>query len=106
MNRPIFLNLYRSARTVMRLYSTLFYSILNILNSRRRGGAPLPSVSSTGDTQKIEKERQLAHWKGGEGGGRGADSYDRKKACPSINHSILSGLYILTHYIYFLLTTQ
>jgi hypothetical protein len=24
------------------------------------------------------------------GGGRGAESYDRKKACPSINHSIFS----------------
>ncbi len=28
---------------------------------------------------------------GGRRGGRGAKSYDRKKACPSINHSILSG---------------
>ncbi len=29
----------------------------------------------------------------GEGGGRGAKSYDGEKACPSINLSILSGLY-------------
>ncbi len=43
---------------------------------------PLPSESLTNDTQD-EKERQLAH-------GRGARSFDRKKAWSSINRSILS----------------
>ncbi len=43
---------------------------------------PLPSVSSTGDTQE-EWE-----WEGGRG--RGVKSYDGKKAWSSINHSILS----------------
>ncbi len=36
--------------------------------------SPLPSVSSTGDTQhrKTEKERLVTDGRGGEGGGRGA----------------------------------
>jgi len=46
----------------------------------------------TGDTRKTEKERQLADGRGWEGGGRGAESYDRNKAWSSINHTILSGL--------------
>jgi hypothetical protein len=33
----------------------------------------------------------LTGWGGGEVGGRGAKSYDRKKAWSSINHSILFG---------------
>jgi hypothetical protein len=45
-----------------------------------------PSVSSTSDTQKTEKERQLDD---GRGGGRGAKSYDGEKTF--INHLILSG---------------
>ncbi len=55
-----------------------------------------------------KRDNLLAHRKGGGSGGRGrgAESYDPKKARPSINHSILSGLYILVHYIYSLLTTQ
>jgi hypothetical protein len=43
---------------------------------------PLSSVSSTGDTQKTEKERELADDREGEGSGRGAKSYDRKKSGP------------------------
>jgi hypothetical protein len=42
---------------------------------------------------KTEKERQLAYGRGGErgeGGGRGAESYNRKKAWSYVNHSILS----------------
>jgi hypothetical protein len=52
---------------------------------------PLPSESSTGDKQE-DRERETSCWReGGEGwGGRGAESYDRKKAWSSINHSILS----------------
>jgi hypothetical protein len=38
---------------------------------------------------KTEKERQLAHERGGEDRG-GARSYDDEKAWFSINHSILS----------------
>ncbi len=52
---------------------------------------PVPSVSSTGDTQE-DWERETICWQErGEGGGREAESYDRKKAWSSINHSILSG---------------
>jgi hypothetical protein len=40
--------------------------------------------------RKIEKERQLADGRGGKGDGRGAKSYERKKAWSSINHSIPS----------------
>ncbi len=40
--------------------------------------------------RKTEKERQDAAARRGEGGGSGADSYDRQKRWPSINHSILS----------------
>ncbi len=37
-------------------------------------------------------EREATCWReSGEGGGRGAESYDHIKAWPSINHSILSG---------------
>ncbi len=47
-------------------------------------------VSSTGDTQDY-LEREATCWQErGEGGGRGAESYDRKRAWPSINHSVLS----------------
>ncbi len=54
--------------------------------------APLSSVCSTGDTQE-DWERETICWgEMGEGGGRGAKSYDRKKAWSSINHSILSVL--------------
>jgi hypothetical protein len=38
---------------------------------------------------------------GGKGGGRGAESYDRKKAWPFINHSKLSGLIISAAHIQF-----
>ncbi len=40
--------------------------------------------------RKTEKERQLVDGIGGEGDGRGAESYDHKKAWSSINHSIIS----------------
>jgi hypothetical protein len=40
--------------------------------------------------RKTEKERQLAHGRGGEGGGRGTESFYRKEAWASTNHSILS----------------
>ncbi len=48
---------------------------------------PLPSVSRPATHRKTDKDRQLAD---GSEGGRGAESYDRKKAWSSINHSILS----------------
>ncbi len=51
---------------------------------------PLPLVSWTATHRKTEKERQLADGREDEGGG--AESFDRKKAWPSINHSILSDL--------------
>ncbi len=52
--------------------------------------SPFPSVSSTGDTQEDEKERQVVDGRGG-GQGRGwAESYDHKKAWSSMNHSIFS----------------
>jgi hypothetical protein len=38
----------------------------------------------------VFRRSSLLRGEGG-GGGRGAESYDRKKACPFINHSILSG---------------
>jgi hypothetical protein len=50
---------------------------------------PLPSVSSTGDTQESEKERQFADWREG-GGGQVAKSYNGEKAWSSINPSILT----------------
>jgi hypothetical protein len=51
---------------------------------------PLPSVSSTSDTQKTEKESQLPDGGGGSKG-RSRTIYDSKKAWSSINYSILSG---------------
>jgi hypothetical protein len=43
------------------------------------------------DTGRLRKRAQLADWRGGgEGGGRGAKSYDSRKARPSINPSTLS----------------
>ena len=43
-------------------------------------------------TGRLEKRDKLLKGEGGEGGGRGAESYDRRKAWPSINRSILSGI--------------
>ncbi len=51
----------------------------------------LPSVRWTGNTQEY-RERETTRWRkrGGEGGARGAKSYDGKKTSSSINHLILS----------------
>ncbi len=56
--------------------------------------APLPKVMlDWRHTKKSVKYRQLADGRGvGGGSGGGAESYDRKKAWSSINHSILSGV--------------
>jgi hypothetical protein len=59
---------------------------------------PTPPVTR----RQTEKQSQLADGRGGEGGGRGADLYNRKKAWSSINHSIFS---VPNHYI-FSMTTQ
>jgi hypothetical protein len=41
--------------------------------------------------EKTEKDRHISGWKeGGGGAGKGAESYDRKKAWSSVKHSILS----------------
>jgi hypothetical protein len=45
--------------------------------------------------RKTEKERQFAE---GRGGGRTAESYDRKEGWSSINHSIFSG--VNNEYVY------
>ncbi len=52
----------------------------------------VPSVSCTSDTPDDWKREETCwrEWGGGEAGGRGGELYDRKKAWPSINHSILS----------------
>ncbi len=50
-----------------------------------------------GDTLKTVKEIQLAAGKEGKEGGVGAESYDRKKAWSSINHSILSACTTIAH---------
>jgi hypothetical protein len=52
---------------------------------------PSPSPLRLATHRNTEKERQLAPGRGGERGGRRAESSDRKKAWSSINHSILSG---------------
>jgi len=44
--------------------------------------------------RKNEQERRLSDGRGSSGGGRGAESYDRKKAWFSINQSVLSGMYV------------
>ncbi len=49
---------------------------------------PSPILSSISDTQE-DWEREATCWR--EGGGHRAKSYDRKKAGPSINHSVLPG---------------
>ncbi len=48
---------------------------------------PARKKSRPATHRKTEEESQLD---GGEGGERGAESYDRRKAWSSINHSILS----------------
>jgi hypothetical protein len=54
---------------------------------------PLPPVSKLDRRRrKNEKEKQLAGEGGGRRGGRGGKSDDRKIACFSINHTILSAL--------------
>jgi hypothetical protein len=59
--------------------------------------SPPPSCHEAGPAthRKTGKERQLVDGRSGEGGGRGAESYDSKKAkkaWTSISHSILSVL--------------
>ncbi len=62
---------------------------------------PLPSISSTGETQEDRKiERGNLPTGEGEGGGRGAIWYNHKKAWASINHSILSALQYCLPYLY------
>jgi hypothetical protein len=61
-----------------------------------------PSPSPVGKIEKIEKRGNLLT-ETEEGGGRGAESYDSKKAWPCINHSILSGFrhcHLLVLYFY------
>ncbi len=53
--------------------------------------SPVP-VSELATYKNIEKEGRFADGRRGGGGGRGVDSYDRKKDWSSINHSILSDL--------------
>ncbi len=50
--------------------------------------SPLPTVSSTGDTQEAEKERQLLTGEGG--GGEEPNQTTARKPGSSINNSILS----------------
>ncbi len=60
-----------------------------ILRNWKKSMIARPSVSKLDRRQTgSQKERQLAD---GMGGGRGAESYDRKKAWSSMNYSILSG---------------
>ncbi len=66
-----------------------FFVVIGRFGSSPTPFLPLPSVSSTGDTQETEKERQVAGWEGDE---RGAESQGAKKAYSSIYHSILSAL--------------
>ncbi len=63
----------------------------NFINLAPSPPGPSPLVSSTGDTQEDWKRETTCSRERGEGGGRGAESYDRKKAWSSINHSMLSG---------------
>jgi hypothetical protein len=54
---------------------------------------PPPSPVSKLDprhTGRLRKRDNMLPGKREEWGGRGAESYDRKKAWPSINHSLLS----------------
>jgi len=60
---------------------------LRLCDSAPRPPPPPPVSKLDRRHRKNEKERQLAA-----GGGRGVESDDRKIACFSINHSILSAL--------------
>jgi hypothetical protein len=50
--------------------------------------SPSPGKAGQATHRKTKEERQPADGIGGEWVGRGAESYDLKKAWPSINHSI------------------
>jgi hypothetical protein len=54
-------------------------------------GSSFSAVSSTDETHRRLRKRDKLLTVGGGGDGRGAESYDRKKAWYSINHSILCG---------------
>ncbi len=74
-----------------------FFNLINFMIRLQVHPLPpsLQSVSSTGNTQEDwERETTCKRKRGGKGGGegRGAQSYDSKKAWPSINHSIPSVL--------------
>jgi hypothetical protein len=70
--------------------------------------APRPSPYPSSPASKLSIflslpvcRRSVLYWRGGGGAGdgRGAKSYDREKAWPSINHSILPGTYNVCIYI-------
>jgi hypothetical protein len=72
-----------------------FFNLINLMIRQKVHPLPpsLQSVSSTGNTQEDwERETTRKRKRDGKGGGRGAQSSDRKKAWPSINHSIPSVL--------------
>ncbi len=50
---------------------------------------PSAFLSKSSTNWKTGKERQLTDWRGGDGVGEGAKSYDGKKAWSSKNHSML-----------------
>ncbi len=61
---------------------------------------PLPPLAFvTGDTQEDRERETTCLWESGEGGGRGAESYNRNQAWSSINNSLLSGDWPIYSYI-------
>ncbi len=54
---------------------------------------PVSRLNRRRHTGRLRKRDNLLTGEGREGGGRGAESYHRKKAWYSINHSILSCLF-------------
>jgi hypothetical protein len=72
------------------VYSKEAFSPSNNL-APRLPHSPLPVIKlDRRYTGRARKRDKLLTGERGEGGGRGAESYDRKKARSSIKHSILS----------------
>ncbi len=90
-----------ASREYRMIYRWPVFLVVVWLDSSPTPLPPLPSVSSTSDTQEDWKRETTSwHERGGEGYGRGAKSYDRKIAWSVINHSILSACKACVYFIH------
>ncbi len=80
------------------VYRGLSFLAFVLFGSTPASSPTLPSVNWTGDTQENGAREAPCWMKRGKGGGRGAESHDRKRAWSTINYSILSAC-LVHHFV-------